>query len=259
MPSARTPIVGGNWKMHLPRPAAEALLTRLRADLGGAAASSGVEVVILPPAPWLPLAADAFAGTPVGVGVQNVYWEPAGAFTGEVSPALLQGVATWSLVGHSERRHVFGESDADTNRKLRAVIESGLSPILAVGETERERDAGNTESVIERQLLGAFEGLPQIAPGFVIAYEPVWAIGTGRAATPAIAQEAAETVRRVVAGRFDAATADACRVQYGGSVNFENAADFAAQLGVDGALVGGASLDADRFAAICRAFARSGA
>jgi triosephosphate isomerase (TIM) len=250
--SARTPVLGGNWKMHLARGDAEALLARLRADLDGL---RGVEVVIFPPAPWLPLAADAFAGSPLQVGVQNVYWEPAGAFTGEVSPTLLRDTATWALVGHSERRHLFHESDADTKHKLRAVIEAGLHPILAVGELERERDAGHTQQVLERQLLAAFEGLPRLDPGFVIAYEPVWAIGTGRAATPAIAAEACTQIRDVVSARFGEAAAEACRVQYGGSVSPENVAGFAAAPGVDGALVGGASLDAEKFAAICRAFA----
>jgi triosephosphate isomerase len=248
----RTPIVGGNWKMHLGRPEAEALLAQLRAELDGLA---GVEVVVFPPSPWLALAADAFAGSTLAVGVQNVHWEPAGAFTGEVSPRMLHGVAAWALIGHSERRHVFGERDEETSRKLRSVIDAGLQPVLAVGETERERDAGQTAAVLERQLRGAFDGVDRLAPGFVVAYEPVWAIGTGRAATPEIAQEACALVRSMLAVRFDAATADACRVQYGGSVNAGNVEGFARQPDVDGALVGGASLDASSFAAICRAVA----
>lgn len=246
------PIVGGNWKMHTDRARASALLADLRERLDGL---DGVEVVIFPPAAWLTLAADALAGSTLAVGVQNVHWAPEGAFTGELSAAQLRGVAIWALIGHSERRHVFGERDEDSAQKLRSVIEAGLSPVLAVGETRAEREAGQTQAVLERQLRAAFDGSDALEPGFVIAYEPVWAIGTGLAATAEQAEEAAATVRAIVGARFDAATADACRVQYGGSVNAENVERFASRPGVDGALVGGASLDADAFAAICRAVA----
>ena len=250
--TARTPIVGGNWKMNTDRARATALLAALRERLDGLA---GAEVVIFPPAAWLTLAADALAGSTLAVGVQNTYWQPEGAFTGELTAAQLQGVATWALVGHSERRHVFGESDAESGQKLRAVIGAGLSPVLAVGELRAEREAGRTREVLERQLLAAFDGVDALAPGFVVAYEPVWAIGTGLAATPDEAEEATAMVRAIVRARFDAAMADACRVQYGGSVNGGNIAGFAGQPDVDGALVGGAALDADAFTAICRAVA----
>ncbi|MBM3140036.1 MAG: triose-phosphate isomerase [Chloroflexi bacterium] len=240
--------------MHTDRARAEALLGALRVALDGVA-GGGLEVVIFPPAPWLPLAADAFAGSALQVGVQNVFFEREGAFTGEVSAALVRGTATWALVGHSERRHRFGESDGDTTAKLRAVLDEGLRPVLAVGELREEREAGRTRAVLERQLLAAFDGLAALPPGFVVAYEPVWAIGTGLAATPEMAEEACAIVRGVVRARFDATTAEACRVQYGGSVNAGNIAGFAGRPGVDGALVGGASLDAEAFAGICRAVA----
>ncbi len=250
--SDRTPIVGGNWKMHTSRPQARVLLAALRAELDGI---DGVEVVICPPAPWLADAADALDGSSLAVGAQNVHPERSGAFTGEVSPWQLAGLASYAIVGHSERRHVFGESDEQTNRKLLAVTEAGLHPILAVGEQREEREAGWTAAILRRQLTAAFEGLETLADGFVIAYEPVWAIGPGLTATPEIAQGTCASIRTIVRERFGDAAADACRIQYGGSVNVDNIAALAAQPDIDGALVGGASLDAQAFAAICRAVA----
>ena len=249
---SRTPIVGGNWKLHTDRAGARTLLRGLRERLDGLA---GVEIVICPPAPWLGDAADLLDGSPLAVGAQNVHWEPNGPFTGEISAAMLTGTAAYVIVGHSERRHRFGESDADVNRKLRSVLDAGLRPILAVGELREQRDRGETADVLRRQLMAAFEALDAIPAGFVIAYEPVWAIGTGLTATPEQAQEACAQVRGIVAARFDTATATALRVQYGGSVTPANIDDLARQPDIDGALVGGASLDADAFAAICRATA----
>ena len=251
---SRTPVVGGNWKLNTTRSEARTLLQGLRDALDGL---SGVEVVICPPAPWLGDAADVLAGSSLAVGAQNVYWEPGGAFTGEQSAALLAGTASHAIVGHSERRHLFGERDEETARKLRSVLDAGLQPILAVGELKEERDAGWTTAVLRRQLVAAFEGLETLPPGFVVAYEPVWAIGTGLTATPEIAQQACASVRSIIEQRYDAATAEAVRVQYGGSVNADNAAELARQPDIDGALVGGASLDIDAFAAICRAVAEA--
>ena len=251
---ARTPIVGGNWKMHTTREEARALLSALREALDGL---DGVETVVCPPAPWLADAADALAGSGIGVGAQNVYWEQRGAFTGELSAPMLAGIAGYAIVGHSERRHRFGESDAEVSRKLHAVVEAGLTPILAVGETQEEREAGWTLAVLRRQLDGAFDGFDGCPQRLVVAYEPVWAIGSGLTATPAVAQEACASVREMVAQRFDTAAAEALRVQYGGSVNLDNCELLAAQPDIDGALVGGASLDAQAFAAICRAAARA--
>ncbi len=250
--SARMPIVGGNWKMHLDRQSARELLRELRERLDGL---EGVDIVIFPPAPWLGDAADALAGSTLRVGAQNAYWLPHGAYTGEVGAAMLVGTAGYVLVGHSERRHVFGESDEDTGRKLDAVLGLALQPILAVGEQREEREGGRTAGVLQRQLDAAFADIDRLPDGFTIAYEPVWAIGTGLTATPEIAQATVAQIRRMVAERFGAASAEACRIQYGGSVNADNVADLAAQPDIDGALVGGASLDAEAFTAICRAVA----
>ena len=250
--STRTPIVGGNWKMHLDRSGARELLRELRDQLDGL---EGVEVVIFPPAPWLGDAADALEGSTLRVGAQNAYWLPHGAYTGEVGAAMLVGTADYVLVGHSERRHVFGESDEDSGRKLDAVLGLALQPILAVGEQQEEREGGRTAEVLRRQLDAAFASVDRLPEGFTIAYEPVWAIGTGLTATPEIAQATVAEIRRMVAERFGEASAEASRIQYGGSVNADNVADLAGQSDIDGALVGGASLDASAFATICRAVA----
>ena len=249
---ARIPVIGGNWKMNTARAEAQALLRDLRARLDGLA---GVEVLVCPPAAWLGDAADILRGSSLRVGAQNVHWEPKGAFTGEVSAPMLVGTATHALIGHSERRHVFGETDAETNRKLRAVLDAGLHPVLAIGELREEAEGGRTEAVLRRQLTGAFEGFAALPADLVVAYEPVWAIGTGLAATAGDAQERCAMVRAILGARFDGASAAACRIQYGGSVNAQNAAGFAAGADIDGVLVGGASLDGAAFEAICRAFA----
>ena len=247
----RRPVIGGNWKMNTTRAEAQALLRDLRARLDGV---SGVEVLVCPPAAWLGDARDILGGSSLQVGAQNVYWEPKGAFTGEVSAPMLVGTATHALIGHSERRHVFGETDAETNRKLRAVLDAGLHPILAIGELREEAEGGRTEAVVRRQLTGAFEGFDALPADLVVAYEPVWAIGTGLAATADDAQERCAMVRAILVERFDRVSADACRIQYGGSVNAANATGFAACADIDGVLVGGASLDGASFEAICRAF-----
>ena len=248
----RRPIVGGNWKMHFDRRQARALLGELRAALDGI---EDVDVVICPPAPWLGDAADLLAGSTLHVGAQNAHWEPHGAFTGEVGAAMLIGTTSHVIVGHSERRHVFGETDAEVGRKLAALLDLALEPILAVGEVQAEREAGATRDVLRRQLDAAFADVGRIPEGFVIAYEPVWAIGTGLTATPEIAQSTIADLRTMVGERFGPNAAEACRIQYGGSVKADNIAELARQPDIDGALVGGASLQADSFAAICRAVA----
>lgn len=252
--ATRVPVVGGNWKMNGTRTSAGQLLHALRAALDGI---TDVEVVVFPPTPWLTDAADALAEGSLGVGAQNVHWESAGAFTGEQSAMMLAGTVNHVLIGHSERRHGFGETDEQTNLKFRSVIDAGLSPTLAVGELEAERESGSTDAVLRRQLTAAFEGLRTLPIGTVIAYEPVWAIGTGRAATPEIAQEAAAAIRAVIADRFSESTGALIRIQYGGSVTADSAAELAAQPDIDGALVGGASLKASEFASICGAFAHA--
>jgi len=236
--------------MHLGRAAARELVTALRDALHDL---RGAEVVLCPPAPWLPDAHDLLAGSPLRLGAQHVYWEPHGAFTGEVSAAMLAGIVQYVIIGHSERRHRFGERDEDTARKLDAVLELGMQPILAVGELREQREGGETVAVLRRQLLAAWDGLDRLSAGSIVAYEPVWAIGTGLTATPAVAQDACRQVRAIIAERFDGDTAASCRVLYGGSVTANNVAALTAEPDIDGALVGGASLDAAAFAAICRA------
>jgi len=251
---ARTPIVGGNWKMNKTREEARALLRELREALVDV---SGVDIVVFPPAPWLGDACDAFADTHIGVGAQNVYWGHTGAFTGEFSPDLLVGTAAYALLGHSERRQLFGELDGNVNQRLHAVLEAGLTPVVAIGETREQREAGATFDILETQFSGAFAGLETLPPSVIIAYEPVWAIGTGLTATPEVAQETCAAIRKMVTRLYGVGAAEGIRVQYGGSVTAENADGLAAQPDIDGALVGGASLDAAAFARICRAFAAS--
>ena len=252
MAAARTPIVGGNWKMHFNRADARALLHELRQELHGL---EGVDVVICPPASWLGDAADELRRSTLNVGAQNAYWLPHGAYTGEVGAAMLAGTADYVIVGHSERRHVFGETDEEVGKKLEALLGLELRPILAIGELREEREANRTRDVLRRQLTAAFADVDRLPEGFVIAYEPVWAIGTGLTATPEIAQSTIADVRQMVAERFGEASAATCRIQYGGSVSPENIAELAAQPDIDGALVGSASLRAGSFAAICRAVA----
>jgi triosephosphate isomerase len=234
------PFVVGNWKMFKGPAEAVAFCAALadRVDR-----LEGVEVAVCPPFVSLPDAALALEGTTVGVFAQSVHWEPAGAFTGEVSaPMLVEAGARGAIVGHSERRQHFGETDDTVARRAAAALEAGLRVIACVGELEEEREAGRTEDVLARQLavLEPHERL-------VVAYEPIWAIGTGRTATPAQAQEAHAFIR----GRIDVP------VLYGGSVKPDNALELLAQPDVDGALVGGASLEVDSFVAICEAAARS--
>ncbi|MDA1240390.1 MAG: triose-phosphate isomerase [Chloroflexi bacterium] len=253
-PSPRRPIVGGNWKMNLGRAEARALILTLRQRLDGL---DGVDVVVCPPAPWLTDAFDLLSGSSVHVGAQNTHWEPSGAFTGEVSAPMLSGVAEYVIVGHSERRWA-GETGAETNRKLRTALAAGLKPILAVGERLQESRAGRTESVLHLQVNQALRGFTELPPSLVLAYEPVWAIGTGEAADPDVAQQRCAMVRGMLAERFGVPAAATVRIQYGGSVTPTNIAGYAAQPDIDGALVGGASLDPEAFTAICRAVAAEG-
>lgn len=250
--SPRKPFVAGNWKMNTTAATARDLAAGVVAGLGG---ETRVAVAVCPPFPYLALVHDVVRPSPVMLGAQDLYPEKEGAFTGEVSPAMLLDVGCrWVIVGHSERRHVLGESDAFLNRKVRAGLAAGLSVIFCVGETLAEREANRTETVLATQLAGGLERLAAAdLANLVIAYEPVWAIGTGRNATPGQAQEAHAFLRRQVAQRFGEGPARALRIQYGGSVKPDNAASLLGQPDVDGALVGGASLKADQFLAIVRA------
>ena len=247
------PLVAGNWKMNPPTVAEAVELARaLREPLS---AVDGVARIVCPPFVALTAVADLLAGSPIGIGAQNVHPEPKGAFTGEVSGAMLQGVCSHVIVGHSERRQVLGETDGFVNAKVLAVLRLGMTPILCVGETADERDAGGAEAVVERQTAAGLAGVAGDVARVVVAYEPVWAIGTGRAATPEIAQEMIGGIRAHLERLTDPATAAQVPLLYGGSVSAANAAELAALPDVDGALVGGASLDPDAFAAIAKAFA----
>lgn len=214
-----------------------------------------VDLAVCPPFVYLESVASALKGRPVATGAQNMYFEPKGAFTGEISAAMLKDIGCrYVILGHSERRHVFGERDELISAKMRAAADAGLLPILCVGETLDEREAGQTLAVVERQVRAGVSALSGDAiPSLTIAYEPVWAIGTGRTATPEQAQEIHAEIRGLLAGLIGDQNAQAVRIQYGGSVKPENAGDILAQPDVDGALVGGASLKADSFLAIAKA------
>jgi triosephosphate isomerase len=245
----RTPVMAGNWKMYkTARQAAETIRSLAEAVKGVA----GVEVVICPPFTALSAAVEAAKGSPVAIGAQDCYWEKEGAFTGEVAVPMIADLGCSAcIVGHSERRQFFGETDATVDRKVEAVLGAGLTCIACIGETLQEREAGQTFAVLERQVRN---GLARhlASPKLIVAYEPVWAIGTGKTASPAQAQEAHAFIRQVAAQAASAAAAQAVRILYGGSVKPDNVAQLMAQPDVDGGLVGGASLDAASFAKIVR-------
>jgi triosephosphate isomerase len=247
----RKSFVAGNWKMHTTAPEALQLARGVSDGLG----SVNCDVAVCPPFVYLDAVAKALKGGRVAVGAQNMHFEAKGAFTGEVSAAMLKEVGCrYVILGHSERRHVFGEKDDFINAKVKAALAGGLDPILCVGETLAERDANTTMAVVERQTREGLKGVTSEQMARVtIAYEPVWAIGTGRNATPAQAQEVHAETRKVLVALYGKAVAESVRIQYGGSVKPENAREILAQPDVDGALVGGAALKADSFLAIVKA------
>jgi triosephosphate isomerase len=253
MMSQRTLFIAGNWKMNpSSRAAAVALAEAVKAGVG---AETRVRVAVAPPALFLEAVDTALDGSPLGLAAQNMHWKPDGAFTGEVSAAmLLDAGCTHVILGHSERRHGLGETDAMINQKLHMALAAGLIPIVCLGELLEEREAGRTESVVTTQLGGSLAGLtPEQMAGVVLAYEPVWAIGTGKVATPEQAQDAHAFIRQTLAGTFGPAIADRVIVQYGGSVKADNALGLLARPDIDGALVGGASLKPDDFLGIIAA------
>ncbi len=243
----RRPFVAGNWKMNTNEAEASTLAHAIVAATRGAAC----DVALCVPFPHLAAVRAATAGSTVAVGAQDIYWEAKGAFTGEVSAAMLEDYCRYVIIGHSERRQFFGDTDDWVNRKLVAALASRLDPIVCVGELLEERRGGRTEVVLGRQLREGLRGVA-LSARVTIAYEPVWAIGTGETATAAVAQETCAYVRRVLR-ELGGDVADDIRVQYGGSVNAENARELLGQPDIDGALVGGASLKADQFAAIVAA------
>jgi len=246
----RKKIIAANWKMNMTCEEAAAYIDILLRELGQ---DDRVEVVIVPPFTAIAKVSGLLSHSQkVKVGAQNMYFEKSGAFTGEISAAMLRELfVRYVVLGHSERRMIFGETDETVNRKARAAHEAVLKPIVCIGETLAERDAGKVEEVLNRQLRGSLAGLSaKEMMETVLAYEPVWAIGTGRTATPAQAQEAHAFIRKTLAKVWDKATAEKVRIQYGGSVKPENAAALMGQKDIDGALVGGASLDPRAFAQI---------
>lgn len=251
MSGSRRPIVAGNWKMNTTISEGLALVDALLPLIGEIGA---VDRVVCPPFVSLYPISERLRATGIQVGAQNASNEPKGAFTGEISLAMLSGLVQYVIIGHSERRSIFGETDETVAKKIKAVQAGGLLPILCVGETLAERHWGATESVLRRQVHLALDGLTSIE-GLVVAYEPVWAIGTGRAATVADANEGCRFIRAEVEALFGADVAAATRIQYGGSVTPDNAAELLAQPDIDGALVGGASLVAASFAGIVKAAA----
>lgn len=252
----RTPLVAGNWKMYKRTAEAETLARSVVASLHGC---TGVEVVLCPPFTALHTVAKCLSGSRIALGAQNCYPKTEGAFTGEVSPAMLVDAGcAWVILGHSERRQYFAESDSFLNEKLRAARAAGLKVMFCIGETLAERERGEMEAVLRRQLEGGLAAADAaMLAETAIAYEPVWAIGTGVTATPAQAGEAHAFVRGVLAEMFGEETAAVLRIQYGGSVKPENAAALIAQADVDGFLVGGASLDAGHFTAIVQSAAKA--
>ncbi len=255
----RRPFVAGNWKMNLDLPSGRALMKGMLEGLGE---SPPIDIAICPPSIYLFPMAKSIADTPIEMGGQNCWHEASGAFTGEVSAAMVKETGCkYVILGHSERRHtighkksdgrVLGETDAMIAAKVKAAMSAGLTPILCVGETLAERDGGETEAVLSRQVSGSMAGVEGVsAESLVLAYEPVWAIGTGRTATPAQAQDAHRYIRGLLTERYGAGIADGIRIQYGGSVKPNNVVDLMKCPDVDGALVGGASLKPDDFLAI---------
>ncbi len=247
----RVPLIAGNWKMHK---TVRETLNYIRRFRELVSEVTDREIMIAPPFTALYPAGRELAGTNIKLGAQNAHWAEKGAFTGEISPLMLKECGVeYVILGHSERRHLFGETDEMIRKRLSGVISAGLKPILCVGETLTERESGKTFEVLERQVREALSGFSaEELKALVIAYEPVWAIGTGRTATPEQAQEAHRYVRGLLAELFGKDFAETTRILYGGSVKPENIAELMAQSEVDGALVGGASLDPETFVRIVK-------
>ena len=247
----RRPLIAGNWKMNMDRDGS----TELAAGIAAASSAEGAEVLVCPPFVYLDAVAQALKGSAVNLGSQDVYFESGGAFTGETSTSMLADVGcNYVILGHSERRNVIGECDKLINKKVHAALAAGLVPVVCVGELLEQRESGQTAEVVRAQFEGSLAGITdEQIRGIVIAYEPVWAIGTGKTATPEQAQEVHADLRKLVENHYNAESAGAVRILYGGSVKPANASELMAQPDIDGALVGGASLKTDSFTAIIEA------
>ncbi len=246
----RKKILAANWKMNLTHSEAEAYFDTFLSEIGQI---DDIEVVIIPPFTAIPALVSASERMPaIRIGAQNMHWEKSGAFTGEVSATMLRALyVKYVIVGHSERRTLFGETDEIVNRKVRAALDAGLRPIFCLGEALQERDSGQVEEVLGRQMRKGLEGVARKdVPEIVVAYEPIWAIGTGRSASPAEAEQVHAFIRSILSELFGTPTAERIRIQYGGSVKPENAEELMRQKNIDGGLVGGASLDPRSFARI---------
>jgi triosephosphate isomerase len=252
----RTPLVAGNWKMNKTVAEARDLVSMMRAKLDEIA---NVGKVLCPPFIAIPALAEMLSSTGIGLGAQNLHWEEKGAFTGEVSPGMVKEFCQYVIIGHSERRTYFGETDESVNKKLQAAMKAGLVPIVCVGETLEQYEAGTTSEVVQRQIRVGLAGIDSTsAARIVVAYEPIWAIGTGKASSGENANFVhQQVIRPALRELFGAQTADAIRILYGGSVTAANASEFFAYPDIDGALVGGASLKPDEFVAITKAAVRS--
>jgi triosephosphate isomerase (TIM) len=251
----RTPLVAGNWKMNKTVAEARDLVSTMSAKLGEIA---NVEKVLCPPFIAIPALAELLAGSDIGLGAQNLHWEEKGAFTGEVAPGMVKEFCGYVIIGHSERRTYFGETDESVNKKLHAAMKAALIPIVCVGETLEQYEAGTTSEVVHRQIRDGFAGVDSAsAAGIVVAYEPVWAIGTGKASSGENANLVhQQVIRPALRDLFGAQSADTIRILYGGSVTAANAHEFFTYPDIDGALVGGASLKPDEFVAITKAAVR---
>lgn len=247
----RQPIIAGNWKMYKTIPEARQLVTAVLAQLAGA---NRVEVVFAPPFTALSAVKELLSGSPYKLAAQDLYWQEQGAFTGEISPLMLQDLGCdYVIIGHSERRQYFGETDTTVNSKVKAALAAGITPIICVGESLEQREAGATDSLITQQTKAALAGVAAAAiPELVIAYEPIWAIGTGKSCDTAEANRVIGLIRQVLTELYGAAAAQQTRLQYGGSVKPENVKDYLGQPEIDGALVGGASLEPDSFLKLVR-------
>ena len=247
---ARKPIIAGNWKMNMTPAEAKELITALIPLV----ADAQCDVVICPPFVDLPIAVELTKGTNIAVGAQNIHWAEKGAYTGEISAAMLKCVgAEYAIIGHSERRQYFGETNETVNQRAKAAIAAGITPIICVGKSLAEREAGETENVVSRQTEAALSGIAaEDVKKLVIAYEPIWAIGTGKTATKEQANETIASIRKTVERLYCAGTAEAVRIQYGGSMNPKNASELMAMPEIDGGLIGGASLKAEDFAKVVK-------
>ena len=247
----RLPFIAGNWKMNKTVAEAIELIRQLKASLSGV---EGVEVAVAPPFTALSAVRKELEGSPIQLAAQNLFWEEKGAFTGEIAPPMLKEVGChYVILGHSERRQFFGETDETVNRKVRATLSQGLKVIFCIGETLKEREEGKTFAVIERQVVGGLKDISkEEMRNIVVAYEPVWAIGTGKTATPEQAEEVHRFIRKKLGELYSKEIAEGVRIQYGGSVTPENVKGLMGQENIDGALVGGASLKSETFSKIVR-------